>query len=157
MEAEAKSALLKSQIDRAVVRAPFDWRNSRRRKSVRQGRYHRSKKAKRKWSSPNLDKLSVALTVNERDIQDVKKGSTGTLATTSKPTDKVGFIVDRIPPVGQPKEGSNVFTIYATPDKTNPTWRPGMAGEARIDVEKRTIAWIWSHRLMEFIRLKTWM
>jgi hypothetical protein len=39
----------------------------------------------------------------------------------------------------------------------NPVWRPGMAGEARIDVENRRLAWIWTHRLIDFLRLKLWM
>ena len=155
MEAEAKSGLLKSQIERAVIVAPIDG-------EILEGdlwdkRNTQVKEGEEKMLFASLDKLNAELSVNERDIQDIKKGSVGTLATTSKPLDKVKVTIDRIPPLGQPKEGSNVFTVYATPDKVEPSWRPGMAGEAHIDVEKRTIAWIWTHRLMEFIRLKTWL
>jgi biotin carboxyl carrier protein len=156
IEAEAKSNLLALQIGRAKVCAPFDG------EILEDGNLYDKvdttvKEGEEKMIVAQLGQLTAALTVNERDIQDVKEGSHGTLATTSKPLDKVPFVVDRVPPLGQPKEGSNVFTVYATPATTNPNWRPGMAGEARIDVEKRTIAWLWTHRLMEFIRLKTWM
>jgi hypothetical protein len=154
-EGEAKSTLLQSEMDRAVVRAPFDG-------EILEGDLSdkindQVKEGEEKMIFANINKLEAELSVQERDIQDVHVGSTGTLATTSKPLDKVKFEVRRIPPLGQPKEGGNVFTVYATPVSVTPSWRPGMAGEARIDVEKRTIAWLWSHRLMEFIRLKTWM
>ena len=35
-------------------------------------------------------------------------------------------------------------------------WRPGMTGLAQIDVGDRTILWIWTHRLIDTIRLKLW-
>jgi multidrug resistance efflux pump len=154
-EAEAKSNLLGLQISRATIRAPFDG-------EILEGDLSDKvdttvKEGEEKMVVASLDKLVAALSVNERDIQDIREKSHGKLATTSKPLDKVDFKVDRIPPLGEPKEGSNVFTVYATPDKVTPSWRPGMAGEARIDVEPRTIAWIWSHRLLEFVRLKTWL
>jgi multidrug efflux pump subunit AcrA (membrane-fusion protein) len=154
-ESEAQSALLQSQIDRATVVAPFDGEilkgdlTDKKDVTVKEG------EEQMVFGQPS--KLRAELTVNERDIQDISEGSTGTLATTSKPMDKVKFTVDRIVPLGQPKEGNNVFTVYATPVQVAPSWRPGMAGEARVDVGKRTIAWIWSHRLMEFVRLKLWM
>jgi hypothetical protein len=103
------------------------------------------------------DNLHAALLVNERDIQDIAVGERGSLATTSKPSEKYKFTIDRVDPLGVAKEGSNVFTVYATLDQTSPSWRPGMAGEARVDIDKRTWAWIWTHRLIEFVRLKTWL
>jgi multidrug resistance efflux pump len=154
-EAEAQSALYQSQIERALVKAPFDGQilkgdlSDKKDTTVKEG--------EEQMVFGELGKLRAELTVNERDIQDIAPGSTGSLATTSKPMDKVKFTVDRVVPLGQPKEGNNVFTVYATPVEIAPSWRPGMAGEARVDVGKRTIAWIWSHRLMEFIRLKLWM
>ena len=39
----------------------------------------------------------------------------------------------------------------------DPMWRPGMMGEARVDVQKRPMIWIWTHRLVDWARLKVWM
>ena len=39
----------------------------------------------------------------------------------------------------------------------DPSWLPGMIGEARLDVDKRPWMWIWTHRLIDFLRLKLWM
>jgi biotin carboxyl carrier protein len=154
-EAEAQSALYQSQIERAVVKAPFDGQILKGDLSDKKDTTVKEGEEQMVFGDPS--KLRAALTVNERDIQDVAKGSTGSLATTSKPMDKVKFDVTRLVPQGQPKEGNNVFTVYAKPVEVAPSWRPGMAGEARVDVGKRTIAWVWSHRLLEFIRLKLWM
>jgi hypothetical protein len=156
-ESQATSDLLASQISRATIVAPFDGQ-------ILKGDLFDKldvpvKEGEEQMVFGNTVDLRASLSVNERDIQDVKEGAVGRLATTSKPLDKVGFRVTRIVPLGTPKEGNNVFTVYGDidKDKINPSWRPGMAGEARVDVDKRTWAWIWSHRLMEFIRLKTWM
>jgi len=155
-QARAKSDLLALEIQRAVIIAPFDGEILED-NNLFDKINDPVKEGEEKMVYGNPAQLDAELSVNERDIQEIKVGSTGWLATTSKPLDKVKFRVDRIPPLGQPKEGSNVFTVYAIPEKVTPSWRPGMAGEARVDVDKRTIAWIWSHRLIEFIRLKTWM
>jgi hypothetical protein len=32
-----------------------------------------------------------------------------------------------------------------------------MAGEARVDVEPRRVIWTWTHRLIDFLKLKLWM
>jgi hypothetical protein len=81
----------------------------------------------------------------------------GELATRSLPRAKFPLKVERVVPMGDVKEGSNTFRVYATLDKSDPNWRPGMVGEARIEVEKKTWAWIWTHRLVDWVRLKLWM
>ena len=64
---------------------------------------------------------------------------------------------NRIVPSGEAKEGDNVFKVYVTLDKQADWMRAGMAGEARVDVEKRRLVWIWTHRLIDFLKLKLWM
>ena len=103
--------------------------------------------------------LWAEMQVDDRDIQDVSTDERGQLATTSEPTAKVPFTVSTVVPLGAPREGANVFTVYGKvdPKLVPPGWRPGMTGEARIDVGRRTWAWIWTHRLVDFVRLKLWM
>jgi hypothetical protein len=81
----------------------------------------------------------------------------GKLATTGQPQEKYEFEVSRIVPLGRADEGSNVFTVYADMRQTSPTWLPGMVGQARIDIAKRPLVWIWTHRVVEFVRLKFWV
>ena len=106
------------------------------------------------------DNLRVELQVADRDIQDIKREGIqkGRFATNALPDEKYDFTIDRIIPMGQAKEGSNVFTVYGTIGaKTSESWRPGMAGEARVDVANRRVIWIWTHRLVDFLKLKLWM
>ena len=108
--------------------------------------------------------LKVKLDVHERDIQYIveqqTKGQTprGALATTSNPTEKYSFTVNRVVPMGEAKEGENKFQVFAVLEgAADPHWRPGMMGEARVDVQKRSMIWIWTHRLVDFVRLKLWL
>jgi len=109
------------------------------------------------------DKLRIEMTVAERDIKDVQKGAVGKFATDSLPWDKYPLTVTRIIPVPDVKEGANSFTVYGeadpgvAPQDQDKQWRQGMAGEVRIDVGNRRLVWIWTHRLIDFLRLKLWM
>ncbi len=152
---EARSKLYGLQIARANIVAPFDGEILK--GDLTEKKDTPVKEGEEQMLFGQISKLRADLNVNERDIQEIAEGKTGYLATTSKPGEKYKFTVDRIVPLGQPKEGSNVFSVYATLDQTNPSWRPGMAGEARVNVDQRTWAWTWTHRLVEFVRLKTWL
>jgi multidrug efflux pump subunit AcrA (membrane-fusion protein) len=102
--------------------------------------------------------LEAELYVDERDIQDVQLNQKGKLVTTSLPNDKYDFVVRRIVPMGEPKEGANVFKVYGTiQGRTSSTWRPGMAGEAKVEVRHEPVWWIYSHRLIDFVKLKLWL
>ena len=35
-------------------------------------------------------------------------------------------------------------------------WRPGMAGVAKINTGQRSLLWIFTHRLEDFLRMKLW-
>ena len=105
------------------------------------------------------DQLRGELSVAENDIQEVVKyGHDGKLATTDLPRDKYAFTIQRIDPEGEAKEGSNYFKVIVNiPDsKDHPEWHPGMQGEANINIQKRTIIWIWTHKFIDWLRLKLW-
>jgi len=107
--------------------------------------------------------LRAELEVAERDIQKIRdihtegQHSTGKLATTADPTKKYDIEVDRIVPMGEAKESDNIFTVYAKLKTSDPRWQDGMRGDARIDVERKTLAWIWTHKAFDWLRLKLWL
>ena len=41
-------------------------------------------------------------------------------------------------------------------DAAEPWWRPGMSGLAQIDAGDRPILWIWTHRLVDRLRMWWW-
>lgn len=151
----AQVAYYRNQIEKATIRAPMD-------AEILKGELNDKIDAPVKPSDVLFElaergNLKVELAVNERDIQEVSLGQTGRLATTSLPSEKFTFKVDRIVPIGESKEQANVFKVYGTLTNQSPSWLPGMAGEARIDIRHEPLGWIWTHRLVEFIRLKLWI
>jgi multidrug resistance efflux pump len=155
LAAKAQADLARYRIERSEVRAPIDGVILK--SDVDDKRGAPVKIGEELFQIAQRDRLRVELTVNERDIQRVKVGQVGNLATTAQPGRKFPITVDRIVPLGEAKEGGNVFKVYATLNEETPEWRPGVAGEARLDVERRSLAWQWTHRFIDFVRLKLWI
>jgi hypothetical protein len=153
--ARAKSEYYQEQIDRGVIRAPFDG-------VVLSGDLMDQRNAAKKQGEELLvvgagTGLRAKLSVSERDIQYLAIGQHGELAAQSLPTEKYPFTIDRIVPMGETKEGDNTFTVYGHLDGTSPDWRPGVQGEARVDIERRPLIWIWTHRFFDYLKFKLWM
>lgn len=82
----------------------------------------------------------------------------GAVSTTSFPNEDSNIRITRIVPLGEPKEGENVFKVYADIDHPASWMHPGLAGEARINtLEKHAIGWVWTHRLVDWLKLKLWL
>ncbi len=158
--AMADASYYQGLVARGTVYAPFDGEILSAKGDLSDKRDVEVKQGEEQMVFGQPAQLRPELQVADRDIQDVTEGDLGSLATTSEPTHKTPFVVRRVVPLGSPKEGSNVFTVYGTfPNGTDlpAGWRPGMSGEAKVDVGRRTWAWIWTHRLIDFVRLKLWM
>ena len=157
--AKAEMDLYKRQMEQSTIVAPFDGTIMKGDLSSHLGQ--KAQLGEELYEIRQSDKLRIEMTVAERDIQDVKVGASGKFATDSLPWDKYPMTVTRIIPVPEIKEGANSFTVYAeavdAPQGQETLWRPGMAGEARVDVAPRRLVWIWTHRLIDFLRLKLWM
>ncbi|MEM7809606.1 MAG: HlyD family efflux transporter periplasmic adaptor subunit [Planctomycetota bacterium] len=106
-------------------------------------------------------KLTIEARVADRDIADIGVGDPGTLATSSRPGRKIPLeVVDIIDAAAaDPRAQTNAYTVVATVDPADidPTWRSGGTGEVRIDVDNRSLAWQWTHRLTDWVRLKLWL
>jgi len=60
-------------------------------------------------------------------------------------------------PVAVPEEEGNVFVVHCNfPEPPQDWWRPGMTGVGKLNVGKRTLLWIVTHRTVDFLRLKLW-
>jgi biotin carboxyl carrier protein len=119
--------------------------------------------------------LYAELRVPERDIQDVREamadstqhGGVGAFAVSSAPTEKIPFKIERVVPQTEAKEGETYYKVFVQVDPTSKDWKPEykklttkwlplMEGEARIDVGPRRLAWIWTHRFVDWLRLHLW-
>ncbi len=104
-----------------------------------------------------LEKMYAVLDVDERDIHEISLNQTGEIAFISRPKLKYPIRVELIEPVVVTKEEGNVFPLRCVlSGSVENWWRPGMSGIAKIDVGKRNILWIITHRTVDFFRLLLW-
>lgn len=104
-----------------------------------------------------LDALYVEAEVNERDVKEILKSSKAEIAFVTQPKLKYPATVETIQPAAVPKKEQNVFLVRLKLDRApDGWWRPGMTGVCKIEVEKRTLWWILTHRTVDFLRLKLW-
>jgi hypothetical protein len=174
VKAQEELNLLNYKIEQAEIKAPFDCvvlqgdLYDRRGVTINKGD-KLFEIAQANADFPDRIAVEAELHVSERDIQEVKRirdleaagklprDNDGELATTSVPTEGFDFAITRIVPVGNAKEGENVFSVYADIRKP-PVWMvPGEAGEARVTIEKRPLIWWWTHRLIDWMKLKLWI
>jgi biotin carboxyl carrier protein len=104
-----------------------------------------------------IEKMYAEVKVDERDIHEVTGSATGQIAFVSRPDLKFPIHVARVDPVAIPEEEGNVFLVRAhlTEEFAN-WWRPGMSGVAKINVGKRNVLWILTHRTIDFLRIFFW-
>ena len=104
-----------------------------------------------------IEKMYVELKVNERDVHELSREGDGDIALVSRPGLKFPIRVERIDPVAVAEEDGNVFIVRARFAESLQTWwRPGMSGVAKINVGRRNILWITTHRTIDFLRLLLW-
>jgi RND family efflux transporter MFP subunit len=103
-----------------------------------------------------LDSYRVRLTVDEEDIPELRVGQAGRLALTGLPERTLPIRLTKITPVSKVEQGRNVFVVEAALEETPVALRPGMAGIGKIDIGRRNLAWIWTHRLVHWVRLWSW-
>ncbi len=114
-----------------------------------------------------VDNLRVEIELPERDVQSVNVGtSRGEVKLTARPDLSIPITVTRVVPSGQPKNGKNVFTVYASIDSAGlkdsdrefvESWRPGMAGQAAIDDKPSSLLYQWCRPVIDWVRLRLWI
>lgn len=153
-EIAAEIKLLEYKIEQATIRSPIAGH-------VLRGYWHDNvgsviEKGKVLFEVARLDDLIAVIHVNETDIDHIHTGQTGHLATRSVPERGFKFTVTRIVPLAMPVGGANVVEVHASLENPDTWLRPGMQGLAKIDVGSKRIAWIATHRMVDWARLIFW-
>ena len=104
-----------------------------------------------------LDEYRIILHVDERDIMEVAEGQQGQLALTAMAGETLLFSVSRITPVSSQEQGSNTFRVEARLHEPSQHLRPGMEGTGKIIIGQRRLIWIWTHSLVDWLRLALWV
>ena len=98
----------------------------------------------------------LVLSVDERDMPDVGLGQDGQLKLSGLPGDALGFSVSRITPVSEADDGANYYRIEAQLENPPALLRPGMEGVGKIDIGERRLLWVWTHRMLDWLKLQVW-
>ena len=153
-QAQAQLSLVEEKLARATLVAPFDG-------IVVSGDLSQLlgspvEVGKVLFEVAPLDAYRVIVNVDERDISFVKAGQKGELALSGIPYEKIQFEVKLVTPVSTPLEGGNFFRVEARIEGNSEHLRPGMEGIAKIAVGERRLIWIWTHGLVDWLRLWSW-
>jgi multidrug resistance efflux pump len=104
-----------------------------------------------------LDDYRVMLAVDEREVGDLMPGQAGHLALAGLPSEPFPIVVQRITPISTVDDGRNYFAVQAKLlGDTGQLLRPGMQGVGKIYIGQRKLAWIWTHDLIDWLRLWSW-
>lgn len=105
-----------------------------------------------------LSSLYVEASVSEKDLSRVQAGQSTRLTLLAQPADTYALTVQRIIPQASVVDGVNAFPVrLELQGPPGPWWRPGMTGVARISVGWRPLAWIATHRLIDYLRIAFWI
>jgi len=154
-EAQAQLDLVRQQLNRASLTAPFDG-------IVTEGDLSQSlgapvRKGQVLMTVAPRDRYRLIVEVDERDIDLVRQDQEGTLAPTARPGDRWAFSVSRVTPVARVVDERNVFEAEGRfSEGSVQGLRPGMKGVAKIAVGWRPLAWIMLRRAAGWLRLSLW-
>lgn len=153
-QAQAQLSLVEEKLARATLVAPFDG-------VVVVGDLSQLlgspvELGKTLFEIAPLDAYRVILNVDERDIAEIRVGQHGELALSGIPYETMRFAVKQITFISTAQDGRNFFRVEAQIDQPSERLRPGMEGVGKVLVGERKLIWIWTHSLVDWLRLWTW-
>ena len=154
-QADSQLALAEENLSRAQIIAPLDGLVVA--GDVSQLVGSPIEKGKILFEVAPLESYRVILNVDERDIAQLQVGQTGELVMNGVVGQKLPFRVRNVTSVTSSDEGKNLFRVEAELLQPRPGIRPGMEGVGKVDAGRHRLAWIWTHRFFDWLRLKLWV
>lgn len=103
-----------------------------------------------------LDEYRLIILVDEKQVADVSEGLSGNLTLRALPGKALPFVVHKVSPVFQQEADGIAYRVEARLVEHHAALRPGMEGIAKIDVDRRSLLWIYLHELFDLMRLWAW-
>jgi biotin carboxyl carrier protein len=153
-EARAQLTLAEQQIERTRITAPFNG-------VVLKGDLKQQIGAPFKRGDTLLvlapaNEYRVIISVEDRAIESVLKGSRGNILLTAMPDNALPISIERVLPVANAQDGRNAFEVEARLIDNSVNLRPGMEGVAKIESGERSLYWMLGHRLSDWLKLTFW-
>lgn len=107
----------------------------------------------------NTADIYVKFKVSETDIDELRIDQDGELKLLSEPGVYYPIKVNRIIPLAQTdSESGNIFILKANfLNGQKNWWRPGMSGVTKINVGKKRVIWIATHKTIDFFKMYFWI
>jgi multidrug efflux pump subunit AcrA (membrane-fusion protein) len=154
-QAQARLDLARYRLNQAQLKSPFEGVLVE--GDLRQRVGAPVKQGEALFKVARIETQYVEVEMHERDVHEILNRLDGEVAFVAQPKLKFPVKVVRVEPAAVAREGKNVFTMRASfAGPFQPWWRPGMTGVCKLDVEKRTLLWIFTHRTVDFLRLWLW-
>ena len=151
---EAKKALVEKNILRSAIVSPIDG------VVVNGDLTHRIgaplNTGEQLFEVSPLDNYQLRLEIDEFDLAHVKQDAVGKVRLTSLPAKNFEFQLNQVVPVAIAEDGGNYFPGRAMLLSASDELRPGMHGVAKISAGKKSLLWIWTHSLVDRVRLWFW-
>lgn len=103
-----------------------------------------------------LDGYRVSARISEREVAQLAPGQRGRLVLTAMPGADLYVAVERVTPVSEVVDGSNVFEVEARLVGAPANLRPGMQGVVKFSVGRARLLWLWTHDALDWLRVKLW-
>jgi multidrug resistance efflux pump len=103
-----------------------------------------------------LEGYRVVLEVDEHEVAGLNVGMTGHMVIAALPKTHLPISIHNIVPVAVSGEGRNFFRVEASLDEPHSALRPGMQGVAKVEIGQRNMLWIWTHGVIDRLRLWAW-
>ncbi|MDH3387112.1 MAG: HlyD family efflux transporter periplasmic adaptor subunit [Gammaproteobacteria bacterium] len=103
-----------------------------------------------------LEGYRIILKVDEGLIAHIEKGQAGLLTLSSLSKQQFPLLVEQITSVAKAEDGANIFRVEASMPNAPALLRPGMEGIGKIYAGKERLIWIWTHEILDWLRLWIW-
>lgn len=154
-QAEAQLALVEERLARATLIAPYDGVVVSGDLSQRLGSPVQT--GQQLFEVAPLEAFRVTIEVDDRDINWVALGQPGELVLSGMPGQAWPLTVQRLRSIATQREGRNLFAVEARLEGAAPPGlRPGMEGVGKVVVGERSLLWVWTHGLVDWLRLALW-
>lgn len=155
-QSEAHLELIRYQLQHAQVRAPYAG-------VVIEGELKKNlgapvRKGDLLLKLAQTRETYLELEIDQAYVHEVSVGSRGEFALVGRPEERYGITVTRIDPAAVNRDGKTFYLARAELlNQQRPDWRPGMGGNAKLDVGYRSLIWVLTHRTVRFLREFFWI
>jgi RND family efflux transporter MFP subunit len=153
-QAEAQLKLVEQQLARATLIAPFSGLIVK--GDLSQALGSPVTRGEVLYEVAPTDEYRVVMKVDDRDIGLVSRGQQGQLKLSGIPDQAINITINRLTPVSITEGGRNFFRVEAVMESQSDLMRPGMEGIAKIKIGQAKLIWIWTRRLVDWLRLFVW-